>query len=66
MRSCVVQFIKNSGSRWGEARAADQLDWLQTQKPPMQHLVITGRDAPAELLELAELVTEMVNIKHPY
>jgi cob(I)alamin adenosyltransferase len=29
-------------------------------------LVITGRDAPAELLEMADLVTSMDNIKHPY
>jgi len=30
------------------------------------HLVITGRDAPQALLEYADLVTEMLEIKHPY
>lgn len=31
-----------------------------------QHLVITGRGAPAELIELADLVTEMRELKHPF
>jgi len=31
-----------------------------------QHLVITGRDAPDYLIEKADLVTEMKEIKHPY
>lgn len=36
------------------------------QRPPMQHVVITGRDAPAELIDYADLVTEMREVKHPY
>jgi len=35
-------------------------------RPAMQHVVITGRNAPAELIEAADLVSEMKNIKHPY
>lgn len=35
-------------------------------KPPQTHVVITGRDAPPELIEIADLVTEMRQIKHPY
>lgn len=35
-------------------------------RDPMQHIVITGRDAPPELIEFADLVTEMREIKHPY
>lgn len=35
-------------------------------KPPHVHLIITGRDARPELIELADLVTEMREIKHPY
>ncbi|MFQ5499259.1 MAG: cob(I)yrinic acid a,c-diamide adenosyltransferase [Candidatus Zixiibacteriota bacterium] len=31
-----------------------------------QHLVITGRDAPDWLIERADLVTEMCEIKHPF
>ncbi len=36
------------------------------QKPPELHLILTGRNAPAELIEMADLVTEMRAIKHPY
>lgn len=35
-------------------------------KPPSLHLVITGRGAPDQLIEVADLVTEMREIKHPY
>jgi cob(I)alamin adenosyltransferase len=35
-------------------------------KHPMQHVVITGRGALPELIELADLVTEMREIKHPF
>ena len=40
--------------------------WLREFKPEMLHLVITGRDAPAELVEFADLVTEMNKVKHPF
>jgi cob(I)alamin adenosyltransferase len=33
---------------------------------PALHLVVTGRDAPPELIEAADLVTEMTEIKHHY
>ena len=33
---------------------------------PALHIVVTGRDAPAELIEAADLVTEMTEIKHPF
>jgi cob(I)alamin adenosyltransferase len=36
------------------------------QKPPGLHLILTGRNAPAELIEMADLVTEMREIKHHY
>ncbi|GAC1458807.1 MAG: cob(I)yrinic acid a,c-diamide adenosyltransferase [Ktedonobacteraceae bacterium] len=36
------------------------------QRDPMLHIVITGRDAPQELIEYADMVTEMREIKHPY
>lgn len=35
-------------------------------RPACQHVIITGRDAPPELIEFADLVTEMREIKHPY
>lgn len=48
---------------WIDTREA--VDWLERRKPRMMHVVITGRDAPPELVEAADLVTEMREIKHP-
>jgi cob(I)alamin adenosyltransferase len=36
------------------------------QRPPKVHVVITGRDADPKIIELADLVTEMREVKHPY
>jgi cob(I)alamin adenosyltransferase len=36
------------------------------QKPPELHLVLTGRNADQKLIDMADLVTEMREIKHPY
>ena len=40
--------------------------WLQAHRPPHTHVVITGRHAPEELLQAADLATEMQLLKHPY
>ncbi|MFT7310972.1 MAG: cob(I)alamin adenosyltransferase, partial [Paracoccaceae bacterium] len=40
--------------------------FLQAEKPPMTHVVLTGRNAKAELIEVADLVTEMELVKHPF
>lgn len=40
--------------------------WLREHKPPMMHVIITGRDAPQELIDFADLVTEMRELKHPF
>ncbi len=39
---------------------------LIDSKPPLMHLVLTGRDAPPEVIERAHTVTEMREIKHAY
>lgn len=39
---------------------------LVDQKPPKLHLVLTGRNAPRELIDRADLVTEMREVKHPF
>ncbi len=44
----------------------DMVMGLLRTKPPQVHLVLTGRGAPPEILEMADLVTEMKEIKHPY
>ena len=35
-------------------------------KPEMKHVIITGRNAKEELIELADLVTDMTMVKHPF
>ena len=129
MKVEMFQFLKHSGSRFGESRAAARLEipwsalgdgftWLSKdmdatedlarrqwdiaqqailsgdhdiivmdeftyplhygwipvediietlkKKPHMLHVIITGRYAPDALVEFADLVTEMREIKHPY
>lgn len=44
----------------------DEVLGVLRARPEGQHVVITGRDAPAELIEFADLVTEMREVKHPY
>ena len=39
---------------------------LINAKPPTLHLIVTGRNAPQELIDRADLVTEMKEIKHPW
>lgn len=41
------------------------IDSLQ-KRPPMQHVIITGRAARPELIEIADTVTEMNEIKHAF
>jgi cob(I)alamin adenosyltransferase len=36
------------------------------KKPALKHVVLTGGGAPEEIVEFADLVTEMKCIKHPY
>jgi len=50
--------------KWGWVDVADVVATLAT-RPGTQHVVITGRDAPAALLDAADLVTEMTKVKHP-
>ena len=42
------------------------VEFLMTQKPAMTHVCLTGRNAKPELIEAADLVTEMTLIKHPF
>jgi cob(I)alamin adenosyltransferase len=51
--------------RYGYLPLADVLEELRN-KQPMLHVVITGRNAHPALIELADLVTEMKAVKHPY
>jgi cob(I)alamin adenosyltransferase len=51
---------------YGWVPASEVVAWLRAHKPPMLHLIITGRYAPSELIEYADLVTEMHEVKHPF
>ena len=44
----------------------DEVIALLNAKPPTLHLVLTGRNAPQALIDRADLVTEMTEIKHPW
>ena len=50
---------------YGWIPVEDALDALRS-RPPRLHVIITGRYAPQELIDFADLVTEMREIKHPY
>ena len=50
---------------YGWLNTEEVVGWIGDNKPEMLHLIITGRHAPEGLVESADLVTEMRNIKHP-
>lgn len=42
------------------------LEFVKKSSGKIEHLILTGRDAPEELIAMADLVTEMRDLKHPY
>jgi len=50
---------------WGWIDTADVVDTI-TSRPEHVSIVVTGRDAPAELIEIADTVTDMTEVKHAY
>ena len=52
--------------QYGWLDAGEVVGWLRENRPPAMHLIITGRQAPDELIEYADLVTEMREVKHYY
>lgn len=54
------------GAVAGKLIKASQLDKLVKDKPERLDLVLTGHHAKARLIKQADLVTEMVEVKHPY
>lgn len=42
------------------------VEFLRLHRPADKHVVVTGRNARPELIALADLVTEMTQIKHPF
>ncbi|GAA0305769.1 cob(I)yrinic acid a,c-diamide adenosyltransferase [Rhodovulum strictum] len=56
----------NIALRYGNLDAGRVLAFLRDEKPPMTHVVLTGRNAPEALIEAADLVTEMTLVRHPF
>ncbi len=50
---------------YGWIEVSDVIETLR-RRPAQMHVIITGRSAPQELIDYADLVTEMTLIKHPY
>ncbi len=45
---------------------AEVIEFLSKQKPANTHVILTGRNGDPALIEIADLVTEMTLIKHPF
>jgi cob(I)alamin adenosyltransferase len=56
----------NIALRYDYLDIVEVVAFLVAEKPPMTHVVMTGRNAKPELIEVADLVTEMTMIKHPF
>ncbi|NBR53082.1 MAG: cob(I)yrinic acid a,c-diamide adenosyltransferase [Rhodobacteraceae bacterium] len=56
----------NIAIRYDYVDIADVVTFLAEEKPPMTHVVLTGRNAHDDLIEIADLVTEMELVKHPF
>ena len=56
----------NIALRYDYLDIAEVVAFLRDEKPEMTHVVLTGRNAKEELIEIADLVTEMTMVKHPF
>ena len=70
IRNPDVKFILldeiNIALRYDYLDIDEVVDFLLHEKPLMTHVVLTGRNAKDELIEAADLVTEMSLVKHPF
>lgn len=65
LRMVVLDEI-NIALRYDYLEIAEVVEFLRNHKPQMTHVVLTGRNAKGELIEIADLVTEMTLVKHPF
>jgi cob(I)alamin adenosyltransferase len=65
LRMVVLDEI-NIALRYGLLDAEAVVAFLAAEKPPLTHVVLTGRNAPEALIAAADLVTEMTQVKHPF
>lgn len=55
----------NNAMDYGYLDVKDVVEALKN-KPPAMHVILTGRNAPREIVDIAHLVTEMREVKHPF
>ena len=65
LRMIVLDEI-NIALRYDYLDVVEVVEFLTTSKPPLTHVVLTGRNAKPELIDVADLVTEMTLVKHPF
>jgi len=65
LRMVVLDEI-NIALRYDYLDVNEVVEFLKNHKPPMTHVVFTGRNAKQELIDAADLVTEMKLVKHPF
>ncbi len=65
LRMVVLDEI-NIALRYDYLDINEVVSFLQNSKPPLTHVVLTGRNAKQELIDAADLVTEMTLVKHPF
>lgn len=65
LRMVVLDEI-NIALRYDYLDVNEVVAFLKDSKPPMMHVVLTGRNAKQELIDAADLVTEMTLVKHPF
>jgi len=65
-----IQFVLldeiNIALRYDYLDIDEVVDFLLRERPRMTHVCLTGRNAKPELIEAADLVTEMTLMKHPF
>ena len=70
IRTPEIQFVLldeiNIALRYDYLDIDDVVRFLLEDKPHMTHVVLTGRNAKEELIAVADLVTEMSLVKHPF
>ena len=70
IRNPEIQFVLldeiNIALRYDYLDIDEVVEFLLTEKPPMTHVVLTGRNAREDLIAAADLVTEMTLVKHPF
>ena len=56
----------NIALRYDYLDVAEVVAFLRDEKPPLTHACLTGRNAKEEVIGIADLVTEMTLVKHPF